>query len=646
MICRYPVHVSKTFLLHRSLASSLYLLVLRLLARRYREAFALANAIATDKSYTATERCIFKYTAEAGFDQHPDCISCRLKISHAVSAVPKVKELIPWDTTDCMATLVLSRQLVSAGTRMPQRDLLQLLKLACKSTTGDEFEPTKGHTEYKCALVKNFEALLISEVGEYMDVQLPTRCSGSGWPFENNQLVYALDKHSPSGSSIETLRTPSNLSTLLAKESGELLVVLVHEQPFGHVSDAIQKRIVEMSLDRNYRNVIFRFLSLATLEEDDVVQDKLDVRTTPCVIAYKLDEEDSVIDESLIGTKIKACKQPLGFNNFKQSKQYDAEVVAINSDGTLHLRYDDEDMEDMNAPASLTDFGRGAADKTDQLTAGPGHAPEAFVASFTKFVERLMDIPEDETWREELIVGDQIDAAIDASLKCSKGHGLKEFNGTHHSCDVCHKNWRQLRDGGMPGTSWRCSASCDFDVCDTCYEKMVGTRLHWYRGVVVKCSGENVSVHYELLSNEQNVDIPWTSKKLNQRGKASSYQYEKLKPNPEEETDESVLALRGFKMSGLTKEQLEERQAKWSYRTDSNQVDSIDEALTERLERSYQRCTRLGINDFKFSANDTEYQLDLLTMKETDLKSGATRKVIRTDPDKIVRACEIELDRN
>ena len=44
----------------------------------------------------------------------------------------------------------------------------------------------------------------------------------------------------------------------------------------------------------------------------------------------------------------------------QESKQYDAEVVAVNADGTLHLRYDDEDAEDMNAPASLTDFGRTA----------------------------------------------------------------------------------------------------------------------------------------------------------------------------------------------------------------------------------------------------------------------------------------------
>ena len=631
----YPVHVSRTFLLHRSLASALYLLVLRLLARNYRAAFALANAIATDKSYTNGERCIFTYTAEALFDQHPDAVACRLKITHSVSAVPKVKELLPWDTTNCMATLVLNLQSISAATRMANRELLQLLKLCCTSNTDDEFSAAKGHTEYKCALVNNFEALLSSEAGEQIDLQLPTASKGSGWPYENNQLVYALDKHSPSGSNIETLRTPGDLSNLLAKETGELLVLLVHEQPFGKVSDAVQKRMVEMSTDRLYRTVIFRFLSHAVLEQDTEIKQKLAVRSTPCVIAYKLDEEEIAIDDSLVGTKIKACKQPLGFKKFKESKQYDAEVVAVNSDGTLHLRYDDEDIEDLNAPVSLTDFGRTVADKTDQLTADSHQSPDAFVASFSKFVERLMDEPEDETWREELIVGDQVDAAIDASLRCARGHPLKAFNGAHHSCNVCHKNFRMLCQVGMRGTSWRCSAACDFDVCDKCYDKMIGTTMHWYRGVVIKCSGENITVHYELLSSELNAEVPWTSKKLNQRGKAPQYHYRKLKPNPEEETDESVLALRGFKMSGLTEEQLQERQAKWNYRQDQDeQVAAIDEVLAERLERSYQRCTRLGLPEFKYTANGKEFQVDLSTMRETDLGSGSARKLVRTDSDK------------
>jgi ribosomal protein L37AE/L43A len=237
-------------------------------------------------------------------------------------------------------------------------------------------------------------------------------------------------------------------------------------------------------------------------------------------------------------------------------------------------------------------------------------------------------------------VGDQVDAAIDDSLKCPKGHALRGHNGMHHSCNACHKNSRHLREAGMRGTAWRCS-KCDYNVCQKCYEKMIGTNLQWYRGVVVRCSGEGVTVHYELLSNDKNAEMSWTSNKLSQRGKGSGgdYHYRKLRPNPEDEEDETALALRGFKMSGLTEEQLQAKQAKWRYREADEGGDSgtdsltIDVDLTERLERGYQRSMRLGMNEFSYTIDGTEYQLDLLTMRETNLETRSTRKMARKDPD-------------
>eukprot|EP01046_Picozoa_sp_COSAG06_P049548 COSAG06_NODE_7651_length_2428_cov_2.026621_1_plen_228_part_10 len=228
-------------------------------------------------------------------------------------------------------------------------------------------------------------------------------------------------------------------------------------------------------------------------------------------------------------------------------------------------------------------------------------------------------------------MGDQVDAAIDDSLNCPKGHALRGHNGMHHSCNACHKNSRHLREAGMRGTAWRCS-KCDYNVCQKCYEKMIGTNLQWYRGVVVRCSGEGVTVHYELLSNDKNAETSWTSNKLSQRGKGSGgdYHYRKLRPNPEDEEDETALALRGFKMSGLTEEQLQAKQAKWRYREADEGGDSgtdsltIDVDLTERLERGYQRSMRLGMNEFSYTIDGTEYQLDLLTMRETNLETRST----------------------
>ena len=264
----YPVHVSKTFLLHRSLASALYLLVLRLLNRNYQAVFSLASAISTDKEYSAGERAIFGYLAEAMYDWNPDCVACRLRVANSISAVPKIDSLIPWDLTECMSSFVLSLSTVSAAARMPHRDILQLLELCCTSVDSDNFTASKGHTEYKIALVANYKALLSAD-GDEMNLQIPPRVCGSGWPYLNSQLVYNLDKHSPSGSNMSGLRDPSLLSSLLSKTSGELLVLLVHDQPMGDVSNALYQQMLAMSTSRNYRTVIFRYSSISAVPKID-----------------------------------------------------------------------------------------------------------------------------------------------------------------------------------------------------------------------------------------------------------------------------------------------------------------------------------------------------------------------------------------
>jgi hypothetical protein len=673
----YPVHVSKTFLLHRSLASALYLLVLRLLNRNYRAAFALANAISTDKKYSSAEGCIFAYLQEALYDQHPDAVACRLRVANAISAVPKVKQLIPWDCTLCMASLVLSLKSISASTRMPHNDLLQLLELCCTSKDSDEFSAKKGHSEYKVALVANFKALLSADDDDVMQLQIPARICGSGWPHLNNKLVYALDKHSPSGSSMGQLRDPNSISSLLSKTTGELLVLLVHEQPQGDVSDAIYRQMISMSSDRQYRSVIFRCVSKASLEQNasaDMIA-KLAVKTTPTMVFYKLDEDDEIsIDESLVGSRIKARKQALAFTNFSPGTKYDAEVVAVNADGTIHLRYDDESIEDVNAPAGLTDFGRDASDKTDQLVALPEQDAETVTTMFTQMVEKLMDTPEDEVWREELIVGDIVDAGIEASIVCKYcSTPLIKRPQRHHTCDMCRKGSRALRAEGMTGTEFRCPDGCDYDVCKKCANSLRGTNVQWYRGVVVGCSADSVTVHFELLPNEKNATFLWNSKLLQERGSADEYHYASMKPNPEdEEEDERMLALRGYKNSGLAEEQFAEKHAKWRYRPalgnakaavepepepepepelepepepaaeaveaggSSEDVDAIDAELGARFERAFQRGIRLGLdtNEVSYEISGKKFCLDIVTMIETDVESGATRRVVRKEAGK------------
>lgn len=92
----YPVHVSLSFLFTPTLASALYLLLLRFLHRQYNEAVRLATAIATDTHFTKEERKIFKALRESLRDCHPNAHAARLKISLVTIDSPVV---VPWDLT-------------------------------------------------------------------------------------------------------------------------------------------------------------------------------------------------------------------------------------------------------------------------------------------------------------------------------------------------------------------------------------------------------------------------------------------------------------------------------------------------------------------------------------------------------------------
>ena len=56
----YPVHVSLSFLYSTTLASALYLLLLRYLHRQYREVVRLVDTVGTDAALTAEERNILE----------------------------------------------------------------------------------------------------------------------------------------------------------------------------------------------------------------------------------------------------------------------------------------------------------------------------------------------------------------------------------------------------------------------------------------------------------------------------------------------------------------------------------------------------------------------------------------------------------
>lgn len=76
----YPIHSSGCFLSSRSIASSLYLLVLRLISRDYRDAFRLIEGCVCDSVLTPQEKQIYDVIGTIKDDFNPDMHACRLKL--------------------------------------------------------------------------------------------------------------------------------------------------------------------------------------------------------------------------------------------------------------------------------------------------------------------------------------------------------------------------------------------------------------------------------------------------------------------------------------------------------------------------------------------------------------------------------------
>eukprot|EP00466_Bigelowiella_natans_P015194 jgi/Bigna1/85176/estExt_fgenesh1_pg.C_20373 len=77
----YPIHLSGTFVLSRSLSASFYLLLLRLMARDYAAASKLLSTCSTDTAFTEEEKWIVSLIKNTEEDSHPDAHACRLRLA-------------------------------------------------------------------------------------------------------------------------------------------------------------------------------------------------------------------------------------------------------------------------------------------------------------------------------------------------------------------------------------------------------------------------------------------------------------------------------------------------------------------------------------------------------------------------------------
>jgi hypothetical protein len=112
----YPLHLSKTVLFTPTLASALYLLLLRFMNRQYKAVFDLVDTCITDSSLSTDEAAIFSQLQFLD-DKHPNAHACRLKISLTTIDTP-LHALCPWTAKAELLGYLQSQHLVDASCRL------------------------------------------------------------------------------------------------------------------------------------------------------------------------------------------------------------------------------------------------------------------------------------------------------------------------------------------------------------------------------------------------------------------------------------------------------------------------------------------------------------------------------------------------
>jgi len=125
----YEVHVSKQFLITTTLASALYLCVIRFLSAAYEECFTLADAIGTDRAFTPDENQIFRLLSlhtTSPMKSSPDAAACLCKIALTVE---DANIALPIAVEKYAALYVTRLQQVSVRCRLTEEQELRLLQI-------------------------------------------------------------------------------------------------------------------------------------------------------------------------------------------------------------------------------------------------------------------------------------------------------------------------------------------------------------------------------------------------------------------------------------------------------------------------------------------------------------------------------------
>ena len=125
----YPIHQSGSFLVITSMASALYMIILRLLRRDYVQAARLITNSLPDSAFTAEESWILSHVKKTESDSHPDAHACRLRL--ALICIEHSPNTIDWSVEEDLHNYLQKYSHVSSDCRLSyneERLLIEHLK--------------------------------------------------------------------------------------------------------------------------------------------------------------------------------------------------------------------------------------------------------------------------------------------------------------------------------------------------------------------------------------------------------------------------------------------------------------------------------------------------------------------------------------
>ena len=137
----YPIHSSRSFLFTPTLASALYLILLRLISGNFDLAFRLADFCVADTQLSPDEDQLVEQLFEIQRDDvRTDAIACRLKLILVTSGTP-MSDILNWNPATELAKYLNRLEHVSGNCRLTKEEEILLLELQASDESGESFLP-------------------------------------------------------------------------------------------------------------------------------------------------------------------------------------------------------------------------------------------------------------------------------------------------------------------------------------------------------------------------------------------------------------------------------------------------------------------------------------------------------------------------